>query len=44
MTRDGELATRDYLALVLSGISKETDMAAKAERRAAPADVGVPGG
>ncbi|MFJ1597913.1 aminopeptidase N [Streptomyces sp. NPDC088261] len=26
MTRDGELATRDYLALVLSGISKETDI------------------
>ncbi|HBF79439.1 MAG TPA: aminopeptidase N [Streptomyces sp.] len=26
MTRDGELATRDYLALVLSGIGKETDI------------------
>ncbi|MFD3525621.1 aminopeptidase N [Streptomyces sp. NPDC058653] len=26
MTRDGELATRDYLALALSGISKETDI------------------
>ncbi|MFD6993462.1 aminopeptidase N [Streptomyces sp. NPDC059943] len=26
MTRDGELATRDYLALVLSGIAKETDI------------------
>ncbi|WP_328376961.1 aminopeptidase N [Streptomyces sp. NBC_01020] len=26
MTRDGELATRDYLALVLSGISKESDI------------------
>ncbi|MFE9254631.1 aminopeptidase N [Streptomyces sp. NPDC006879] len=26
MTRDGELATRDYLSLVLSGIAKETDI------------------
>ncbi|MGW8450728.1 aminopeptidase N [Streptomyces niveus] len=26
MTRDGELATRDYLALVLSGIAKESDI------------------
>ncbi|MFJ6011598.1 aminopeptidase N [Streptomyces sp. NPDC092952] len=26
MTRDGELATRDYLSLVLSGIGKETDI------------------
>ncbi|MCF3965043.1 aminopeptidase N [Streptomyces fuscigenes] len=26
MTRDGELATRDYLTLVLSGISKESDI------------------
>ncbi|MCA1221418.1 aminopeptidase N [Streptomyces sp. 8L] len=26
MTRDGELAARDYLTLVLSGISKETDI------------------
>ncbi|WBB59315.1 aminopeptidase N [Streptomyces sp. WMMC500] len=26
MTRDGELATRDYLALVLSGIRKESDI------------------
>ncbi|MQY15097.1 Aminopeptidase N [Streptomyces sp. RB5] len=26
MTRDGELATRDYLDLVLSGIAKETDI------------------
>ncbi|MFI5804538.1 aminopeptidase N [Streptomyces sp. NPDC051561] len=26
MTRDGELATRDYLALVLSGIGKESDI------------------
>ncbi|MEU8348129.1 aminopeptidase N [Streptomyces sp. NPDC048845] len=26
MTRDGELAARDYLELVLSGISKETDI------------------
>ncbi|MEN8650412.1 aminopeptidase N [Streptomyces sp. 21So2-11] len=26
MTRDGELAARDYLALVLSGIGKETDI------------------
>ncbi|WP_381798469.1 aminopeptidase N [Streptomyces niveus] len=26
MTRDGELATRDYLTLVLSGIAKETDI------------------
>ncbi|MEW1658133.1 aminopeptidase N [Streptomyces sp. NPDC093707] len=26
MTRDGELPTRDYLALVLSGIGKETDI------------------
>ncbi|MDT3399977.1 aminopeptidase N [Streptomyces sp. B1866] len=26
MTRDGELATRDYLDLVLSGIGKETDI------------------
>jgi len=26
MTRDGELATRDYLTLVLSGIGKETDI------------------
>ncbi|MFJ6697781.1 aminopeptidase N [Streptomyces sp. NPDC091272] len=26
MTRDGELAARDYLALVLSGISKESDI------------------
>ncbi|WP_431951779.1 aminopeptidase N [Actinacidiphila sp. bgisy167] len=26
MTRDGELATRDYLELVLSGIGKETDI------------------
>ncbi|MFE9552888.1 aminopeptidase N [Streptomyces sp. NPDC006703] len=26
MTRDGELATRDYLALVLSGIVKESDI------------------
>ncbi|MGC5342435.1 aminopeptidase N [Streptomyces sp. DT24] len=26
MTRDGELATRDYLALVLSGVGKETDI------------------
>ncbi|MFE0426607.1 aminopeptidase N [Streptomyces sp. NPDC058953] len=26
MTRDGELATRDYAALVLSGIGKETDI------------------
>lgn len=26
MTRDGELATRDYLALALSGIAKETDI------------------
>ncbi|QES50146.1 aminopeptidase N [Streptomyces venezuelae] len=26
MTRDGELATRDYLGLVLSGIAKETDI------------------
>ncbi|MCB5179133.1 aminopeptidase N [Streptomyces antimicrobicus] len=26
MTRDGELATRDYLSLVLSGISKESDI------------------
>ncbi|MEU7029447.1 aminopeptidase N [Streptomyces sp. NPDC046275] len=26
MTRDGELATRDYLDLVLSGITKETDI------------------
>ncbi|GAA3757720.1 aminopeptidase N [Streptomyces tremellae] len=26
MTRDGELATRDYLKLVLSGISKESDI------------------
>ncbi len=26
MTRDGELATRDYLALVLSGIEKESDI------------------
>jgi aminopeptidase N len=26
MTRDGELATRDYLALVLSGITKESDI------------------
>ncbi|QDY76754.1 aminopeptidase N [Streptomyces qinzhouensis] len=26
MTRDGELPTRDYVALVLSGIAKETDI------------------
>jgi aminopeptidase N len=26
MTRDGELATRDYLSLVLSGIDRETDI------------------
>ncbi|MEU5974326.1 aminopeptidase N [Streptomyces sp. NPDC047315] len=26
MTRDGELATRDYVALVLSGVGKETDI------------------
>ncbi|MEU3597935.1 aminopeptidase N [Streptomyces sp. NPDC006798] len=26
MTRDGELATRDYVALVLAGIGKETDI------------------
>ncbi|MEV8588519.1 aminopeptidase N [Streptomyces sp. NPDC051180] len=26
MTRDGEMATRDYLDLVLSGITKETDI------------------
>ncbi|MEV0091584.1 aminopeptidase N [Streptomyces sp. NPDC050738] len=26
MTRDGELATRDYLALVLSGVGKESDI------------------
>ncbi|MFH8615448.1 aminopeptidase N [Streptomyces sp. NPDC017979] len=26
MTRDGELATRDYVSLVLSGIGKETDI------------------
>ncbi|MDT0342782.1 aminopeptidase N [Streptomyces litchfieldiae] len=26
MTRDGEMATRDYLALVLSGIDKESDI------------------
>ncbi|TDC05442.1 aminopeptidase N [Streptomyces sp. 8K308] len=26
MTRDGEMATRDYLALVLSGIGRETDI------------------
>ncbi|MCY0925578.1 aminopeptidase N [Streptomyces sp. H27-H1] len=26
MTRDGQLATRDYLALVLSGIGKESDI------------------
>jgi aminopeptidase N len=26
MTRDGELATRDYVALVLAGIDKETDI------------------
>ncbi|MFJ7588166.1 aminopeptidase N [Streptomyces sp. NPDC097617] len=26
MTRDGELATRDYLSLVLSGIGKESDI------------------
>ncbi|MEU8701851.1 aminopeptidase N [Streptomyces sp. NPDC048680] len=26
MTRDGELATRDYLSLVLSGVSKESDI------------------
>ncbi|MFI9582051.1 aminopeptidase N [Streptomyces sp. NPDC052236] len=26
MTRDGELATRDYVALVLSGIDKESDI------------------
>ncbi|MER5358951.1 aminopeptidase N [Streptomyces sp. NPDC002785] len=26
MTRDGELATRDYLSLVLAGIGKETDI------------------
>ncbi|WP_031507496.1 aminopeptidase N [Streptomyces megasporus] len=26
MTRDGEMATRDYLELVLSGIDKETDI------------------
>ncbi|MEU1124467.1 aminopeptidase N [Streptomyces sp. NPDC005899] len=26
MTRDGEMATRDYLALVLSGIGKESDI------------------
>lgn len=26
MTRDGELATRDYLTLVLSGIAKESDI------------------
>ncbi|MFJ4921963.1 aminopeptidase N [Streptomyces sp. NPDC088725] len=26
MTRDGELATREYLALVLSGITKESDI------------------
>ncbi|ARQ70653.1 aminopeptidase N [Streptomyces marincola] len=26
MTRDGEMAARDYLALVLSGIGKETDI------------------
>ncbi|MFI1849041.1 aminopeptidase N [Streptomyces sp. NPDC020480] len=26
MTRDGELATRDYLSLVLSGIAKESDI------------------
>ncbi|MGK5530772.1 aminopeptidase N [Streptomyces sp. URMC 129] len=26
MTRDGELAARDYLSLVLSGITKETDI------------------
>lgn len=26
MTRDGELATRDYLALVLTGIGKESDI------------------
>ncbi|MFD6532285.1 aminopeptidase N [Streptomyces sp. NPDC060184] len=26
MTRDGELATRDYLALVLAGIGKESDI------------------
>ncbi|RMI27464.1 aminopeptidase N [Streptomyces triticirhizae] len=26
MTRDGELATRDYLALVLNGIGKESDI------------------
>ncbi|MEE4489976.1 aminopeptidase N [Streptomyces sp. BE230] len=26
MTRDGELATRDYLSLVLSGVGKETDI------------------
>ncbi|CAM5675857.1 aminopeptidase N [Streptomyces canarius] len=27
MTRDAELATRDYLSLVLSGIGKESDVA-----------------
>ncbi|MET9361992.1 aminopeptidase N [Streptomyces sp. NPDC006632] len=26
MTRDGELSTRDYLALVLSGVTKESDI------------------
>ncbi|MFI0778246.1 aminopeptidase N [Streptomyces sp. NPDC021212] len=26
MTRDGEMATRDYLALVLSGVAKESDI------------------
>ena len=26
MTRDGELATRDYLALILAGIDRETDI------------------
>lgn len=26
MTRDGELATRDYLSLVLSGVGKESDI------------------
>ncbi|MFI1253519.1 aminopeptidase N [Streptomyces netropsis] len=26
MTRDGELATRDYLSLVLSGVTKESDI------------------
>ncbi len=25
MTRDGEMAARDYLALVLSGVARESD-------------------